>query len=120
MFDLSHQVLKADICHSHSSALAEHSHATYHYLSILGGKQYLPSKQPSKALALLQDFDKGRCLRKGIMGSGIKPGKSSSHGLYLQLLILQKLLVYCCDFQLTTSRWFDMLSHFHHLIRIEV
>ena len=27
-----------------------------------------------------QDFDKGRCLRKGIMGSGIKPGKSSCHG----------------------------------------
>ena len=54
------------------------------------------------------------------MGSGIKPGESSCHGLYLQLLILQKLLVYCCDFQLTTSRWFDMLSYFHHLVRIEV
>ena len=39
-FDLSLQELKGDICHSHSSALAEHSHATYHYLSILG-----PSKQ---------------------------------------------------------------------------
>ena len=47
MFDLSLQGLKGDICHSHSSALAEHSHATYHYLSILGDKQYLPSKQPS-------------------------------------------------------------------------
>ena len=38
----------------------------------------------------------------------------------LQLLILQELLVYCSDFQLTTSRWFDMLSYFHHLVRIEV
>ena len=54
------------------------------------------------------------------MGSGIKPGESSCHGLYLQLLILQELLVYCCDFQLTTSGWFDMLSHFHYLVRIEV
>ena len=41
------QGLKGNICHSHSSALAEHSHATYHYLSILGDKQYLPSKLPS-------------------------------------------------------------------------
>ena len=47
MFDLSLQELKGDICHSHSSTLAEHSHATYHYLSNLGDKQYLPSKQPS-------------------------------------------------------------------------
>ena len=31
MFDLSLQELKADTCHSHSSTLAEHSHATYHY-----------------------------------------------------------------------------------------
>ena len=46
-FALSLQELKGDICHSHSSALAEHSHATYHYLSNLGDKQYLPSKQPS-------------------------------------------------------------------------
>lgn len=29
------------------------------------------------------------------------------HSLYLQLLILQKLLVYCCDFQLITSRRFE-------------
>lgn len=29
------------------------------------------------------------------------------HGLNLQLLILQKHLVYCCDFQLTTSRWLE-------------
>ena len=43
----SHREWKGDICHSHSSALAEHSHATYHYLSILGDKQYLPSKLPS-------------------------------------------------------------------------
>ena len=47
MFDISLQVLKGDTCHSHSSTLAEHSHATYHYLSILGDKQYLPDKQPS-------------------------------------------------------------------------
>ncbi len=47
MFDLSLQGLKGDTCHSHSSTLAEHSHATYHYLSNLGDKQYLPSKQPS-------------------------------------------------------------------------
>ena len=47
MFDLSLQGLKGDTCHSRSSALAEHSHATYHYLSNLGDKQYLPSKPPS-------------------------------------------------------------------------
>ena len=47
MFDLSLQELKGDICYSHSSTLAEHSHATYHYLSTPGGMQYLPSKQPS-------------------------------------------------------------------------
>lgn len=41
MFDLSLQGLKGDICHSHSLTLAEYSHATYHYLSILGDKQYL-------------------------------------------------------------------------------
>ena len=29
------------------------------------------------------------------------------HGLNLQLLILQELLVYCCDFQLTTGRRFE-------------
>ena len=46
-FYLSLQGLKGDICHSHSSTLAEHSHATYHYLSNLGDKQFLPSKQPS-------------------------------------------------------------------------
>ena len=50
----------------------------------------------------------------------IKPGKSSCHGLNLQLLILQELLVYCCDFQLTTSGWFDMLGYFYYLVRIEV
>ena len=54
------------------------------------------------------------------MGSGIKPGESSCHGLYLQLLILQELLVYCCDFQLTTSGWLNMLGYFYYLIRIEV
>ena len=54
------------------------------------------------------------------MSSGIKPGKSSCHGLYLQLLILQELLVYCCDFQLTTSGWLDMLSYICHLVRIEI
>ena len=47
MFDLSLQELKGDICHSHSSTLAEHSYATYHYLSNLGGKRFLPDKQPS-------------------------------------------------------------------------
>ena len=47
MFALSLQELKGNICHSHSSTLAEHSHATYHYLSNLGDKQYLPSKLPS-------------------------------------------------------------------------
>lgn len=51
MFALSLQELKGDICHSHSSTLAEHSHATYHYLSILGDKQYLPSKLPSSPVA---------------------------------------------------------------------
>ena len=70
MFDLSLQGLKGDICHSHSSTLAEHSHATYHYLSILGDKQYLPSKQPSSP--------------------GVSP------------------------------RLRYMLSHFHHLVRIEI
>ena len=54
------------------------------------------------------------------MGSGIEPGKSSSHGLHLQLLILQKLLVHRCDFQLTTSRWLNMLGYFHDLVRIEI
>ena len=54
------------------------------------------------------------------MGSGIKPGESSCHGLYLQLLIFQELLVHRCDFQLTTSRWLDMLGYFHYLVRIEV
>ena len=73
-----------------------------------------------QALSLLQNFDKGGCLRKGIMGTGIEPGKSSCHGLYLQLLILQELLVHCCDFQLATSRWLDMLRYFHHLVRIEI
>ena len=29
---------------------------------------------------------------------------NTCHGLNLQLLILQELLVYCCDFQLTTGR----------------
>ena len=29
------------------------------------------------------------------------------HGLYLQQLVLQELLVYCCDFQLITSRRFE-------------
>lgn len=54
------------------------------------------------------------------MGSGIKPGESSCHGLYLQLLILQELQVHRCDFQLTTSRRLDMLGYFYHLVRIEV
>ena len=73
-----------------------------------------------QALTLLQNFDKGGCLRKGIMGSGIEPYNSSCHGLHLQLLTLQELLVHCCDFQLTTSSWLDMLSHFNHLVRIEI
>ena len=54
MFDLSLQELKEDTCHSHSSTLAEHSHATYHYLSSLGDKQYLPSKLPSSPGASLR------------------------------------------------------------------
>ena len=54
------------------------------------------------------------------MGSGIKLGESSCHGLYLQLLILQELLVHCSDFQLTTSRRLDMLGYFHNLVRIEI
>ena len=64
-----------------------------------------------QALTLLQDFNKGGSLRKGIVGSGIKPGKSSCHGLYLQLLILQELLIDCCYFQFTTSGWLDMFSY---------
>ncbi|CUQ49242.1 Uncharacterised protein [Segatella copri] len=40
--------------------------------------------------------------------------------MHLQLLILQELLVNSGDFQLTTSRWFDMLCYFYNLVRIEV
>ena len=54
------------------------------------------------------------------MGSSIKPGKTSSHGLYFQLLILQELLVNCGEFQLSTSRRLNMLGYFHYLVRIEV
>ena len=54
------------------------------------------------------------------MGSGIKPGESSCHGLYLQLLILQDLLINGGDLQLTTSGWLNMLGYFYNLVRIEV
>ena len=59
MFDLSLQGLKGDTCHSHSSTLAEHSHATYHYLSILVAISNTFQASNLQALALLQDFDKG-------------------------------------------------------------
>ena len=58
MFDFSLHVLKEDTCRSHFSALAEHSHATYHYLSILGESNTFQASN-LQALALLQDFDKG-------------------------------------------------------------
>ena len=125
MFDLSLQVLKGDTCHNHSLAII----ILQHWLSILS---QLFCSNPTlticdtfqtsnlQALALLQDFNKGGCFRKRIMGSGIEPSKSSCHGLYLQLLILQELLVYGGDFQLTTSGWHDMLSYIYHLVWIEI
>lgn len=47
MFVLSLQVLKGDTCHSHSSALAEHSLSIALRKSNLGGMRCLPSKPPS-------------------------------------------------------------------------
>ena len=54
------------------------------------------------------------------MGTCIEPGKSSAQSLYLQFLILQKLLVHGGNFQFSTCRRLDMPGYIHHLIRIEI
>ena len=71
-------------------------------------------------MPFLNHLNIGRCFRKGVVRTGIKPSESSAQGLYLQFLILQEPLVHGGNLQLPTCRRLDMFGYIHHFIRIEI
>ena len=73
-----------------------------------------------QTLTLLDDLDERGGFGQAVMRSCIKPSKSASEGLNLQLAIREELLVDSGDLQFAASRRLDVLGYFHHLVGIEI
>ena len=73
-----------------------------------------------EALTLLKYLHVCTRFTERIVRTSIQPSKSASKGLYLQLSILEELLIHCRYLILSSCRWFDVSGHFNHLIRIEI
>ena len=54
------------------------------------------------------------------MCAGIKPGKATLEGLYLEFLLSQVFLIDCCDLQFSTGRGLDVFGNLHHTVWIEI